>query len=156
MGFTLSELSMSASVLSKSACSWSARPTTASAGSRDSASASKWRSQRLCAPSAAEMTSSAPSVTRSAQSTSARKEAKPGVSRAWKVRPPSSNVSGWMLSVKLRFFSSGSESRREVEPSGLARLASARRRKASTRAVLPAPSAPVMEKVLMVRLLGLG
>src|SRR6266536_2359067 len=154
IGFTLSELSMSASTFAKSARSWSMRPTTAIAGTLDSARTSKWRSAWLCAPSAAEMARSAPSVTRSAQSTSARKEANPGVSSAWKVRSPSSKLSGWMLSVKLRFCSSGPASRREVEPSGLARFASTRRRKASTRAVLPAPSAPVMEKVLMV--LGMG
>jgi hypothetical protein len=70
------------------------------------------------------------------------KAAKPGVSRTLKIRPLSSKVSGWMVRVKLRFFSSGSASRRDVEPSGLARLASAARRKASTRAVFPAPSAP--------------
>src|SRR5512137_155329 len=109
------------------------------------------RSARLWAPSTAETTSTAPSETWSAHSASLMKAAKPGVSRALKVRPPSSKVSGWMVSVKLRFFSSGSASRREVEPSGLARLASAARRKASTRAVFPAPSAPRMENVRAMR-----
>src|SRR5512137_1936599 len=109
------------------------------------------RSARLWAPSTAETTSTAPSATWSAHSASLMKAAKPGVSSALKVLPPSSKVSGWMVSVKLRFFSSGSASSREVEPSGLARRASAARRKASTRAVFPAPSAPRMEKVRAMR-----
>jgi hypothetical protein len=71
-------------------------------------------------------------------------------------RPLSSKLSGWRESVKFRFFSSGSASRREVEPSGDARLASATRSSASTRAVLPAPSAPRIENVRMTRGLAMG
>ncbi len=97
------------------------------------------------------MARKAPSVTCSAHSSSVRKAAKPGQSMTWKERPPSSKLSGWSDSVKLRFFSSGSASSREVEPSGLARLASATRRSASTSAVFPAPSAPSMEKVRITR-----
>ncbi len=72
----------------------------------------------------------APSVTWRAHSTSARKAAKPGQSMALKNRPPSSKLSGWSESEKFRFFSSGSASSREVEPSGLACLESASRRNA--------------------------
>ena len=53
--------------------------------------------------------------------------------------------------MKLRFFSSGSASSRAEEPSGLAWRGSASRSSASTRAVLPAPSAPSIEKVRITR-----
>ena len=114
------------------------------------------RSARLCAPSAAETASTAPSVTCSAHSTSVRNAAKPGQSSTWNVRPPSSKLSGWSDSVKFRFFSSGSASSREVEPSPGGRFGSAMRQSASTRAVLPAPSAPMMEKVRITRELAMS
>ena len=79
------------------------------------------------------MASTAPSVTCSAHSTSVRNAANPGQSSTWNARPPSSKLSGWSDSVKFRFFSSGSASSREVEPSGGGALRSRRGARAPRR-----------------------